>query len=132
MKLARNLIAIFWAPALVYFLQLARQEWLYGMNQFDPIAHFFGGFAIAYSALVALKLTYPRVQVPTSLWVMLLVLIGAFVGILWEWYEFFRFRYDPSPLLANWPWWPDTLYDLFMDSLGAGLYAVIAVMRKKI
>ncbi|MEI7741011.1 MAG: hypothetical protein WCJ29_00740 [bacterium] len=129
-RVFKLLFKIFWLPALVLALQLCRQKFLYGHDDIDPIAHFFGGLAIAHSAFIVVKAIYGKLKIPTLFMATFLIMSGVYIGVFWEWYEYIRFHNDPT--MVNWPWWPDTLYDLFMDMIGAGSYALTAAIRKRI
>ena len=130
MNIIRKLFEIFWAPALVLALQYCRQWFYYGHSEIDPIAHFMGGFTIAYGALIAFRWIYPKLRLPTLIQAYILVMAGMGTGLIWEWYEWVRFFGNPA--FAHWDWWSDTLYDLLMDTLGAGFFTCLATMRKKI
>ena len=130
MRFFRTLVAIFWLPTLVLILQYCRQWFYYGHSEIDPIAHFFGGFAIAYGALITFRALYSKLILPSELLALLLVTFSLSIGVTWEWYEYVRFHDNPA--LAHWNWWPDTLFDLLMDMLGAIFFACAAILRKKI
>jgi len=130
--------SIAWMPVAVYVAQMLRQALLPSMSELDILAHYLGGFAIAYGThnllcLLPRKLTgWPFT--PFTTWIAL-VFSAVFVGVAWEWYEWLRFHnlhgvYD-GVALSQLSWWNDTVHDLLMDTLGAATLASLFAARKR-
>jgi len=130
--------SVLWMPVAVFVAQKLRVQLLPGQYQWDMMAHFLGGFSIAYGTLNLLRaLPKKLIGWPLTRFTLFVALVFStmFVGVCWEWYEWLAFhgttgRYDGINF-SEWAWWTDTLNDLLMDTLGATSYAIIIAMRKQ-
>ena len=106
-------------PTIVVVLQYARVFLLPGQSGFDVLAHFLGGFAVAWMSMVILERWRRRKWITIRPFIFRDYIVFssvALIGVIWEFWEFImQFltgdMYQPS--IA------DTMNDLFMDLCGA-------------
>lgn len=120
-------------PFTVLILQMARVQFFPGHGELDNVAHFFGGFSIAWMFTIivhALReqphLLWGRAIIPspTPTWLTDFTVWGtvALVGIAWEFFEFSMdviYGFHMQPSLA------DTMGDLLFDLSGGLLFLLI-------
>lgn len=120
-------------PLVVLLLQIARVQFFPGHGELDNVAHFFGGFSIAWMFTIIVQalreqphLLWGRAVIPspTPTWLTDFTVWGtvALVGIAWEFMEFgmdamYGFHMQPSLT--------DTMGDLLCDLCGGLLFLVI-------
>lgn len=102
------------------------------INNLDSVLHTLGGFLTAWTGLLlyrVLKEYHPHAMItPRLFFSAMLVWFTTFVGVAWEWYEFFSDRYlHTSSQLSI----ADTLKDIFLDIIGAGVFILILTHRSR-
>ncbi|HRH32522.1 MAG TPA: hypothetical protein PLK06_04325 [bacterium] len=122
----------------IHFIAIV-SGWYAGHLWFDIPMHFSGGFAIGMLALAFRDALIDSVVFKNSIpvfWQSVVHLMGivgvvAIVGIAWEWYEFLFDSWVTAMSLGLRPaqmGLGDTMADLFLDLLGAGV--AFFVLRK--
>lgn len=111
-------------PAVIVILQGLRMAFLPEASSFDIVAHFFGGTAIAWSAMIVWRRWEARGWIHADAIVKdyAVVMTALFFGTMWEWWEFWMQRW------TMWTYQPsmgDTMQDLFMDTIGGLLLVLI-------
>lgn len=125
--LVRNAPALFWPPVAVLVLHALRVGLLPERHDLDQVAHFLGGFSIAWVAWNFhrfAKVVHPFTELPKYLLFLWIVSIAELVGVLWEFMEY----YIAMPLGLMTVTLADTEWDLVMDLSGAVLFAVIVLV----
>jgi hypothetical protein len=124
----RNAPWLFWPPAVVFGLHLLRQLFLPTYYEFDMVAHFFGGFSMAWVAWNVHRFAYavqPFTELPKWLLFLWIVSIAELIGVLWEFMEY----YYANRVVTNFNMTlGDTILDLVLDLAGAILFSVVAIM----
>lgn len=112
-------------PLAILFLQSSRMHILPNASYLDAVAHFFGGSAIALSALILWFRWHKRQWFDASPLVRdyAIVMTSLFVGTMWEWWEFWMQKWTGD---IYQPTMGDTMQDLFMDVIGGLLVVLIA------
>lgn len=112
------------AYAIVYLGYFHQYGWVY------TILHFTAGFTIAAVVSILFR-QYFSITTPVKNWIFL-VSFALLIGVLWEFYElgqswFFSAHaaLDTSGELRIVSGYTDTLRDLFLDMLGALLFAAV-------
>ena len=115
----KRVFSLAWAPIVVLSAHTISMKLTNNTYQWDELMHFFGGMAIAWTVLVAMRMTQKANVVPMlPRWFEALFVIGLLmmVGVLWERYEYVRW-------ITISPWMDltlaDTLKDLAYDLGGA-------------
>ncbi len=102
------------------------------INNLDTLFHTMGGFLTAWTGFLLyriLKEYYPHSTIaPRWLFSATLVWFTAFVGVSWEWYEFFHDRFMNSHSQIS---MADTMKDLFLDILGAAIFTLVLSRRSR-
>ena len=113
-------------PVIVFVLFLLRVFFIRGLEQLDVLAHFSGGFSIAWMAMILWNRWKDRgwILTKTPKWLRDYAVWGTvgLVGIAWE---FFEFTMD---VWLGWMMQPsiaDTMNDFFMDLLGGVLFLIL-------
>lgn len=94
----------------------------------DFFTHFFGGFAVSYSAFLFFRLLEKRGYVRAHRFVGILFMVSlvVVVAVFWEFHEFLRdIIFDEHTQLSQW----DTMHDLFLGMMG-GFFGSIIFTRK--
>jgi hypothetical protein len=134
MKILKLLFIDFFLAALppigLLTLHAMRMIFLPEASTFDIVAHFFGGSAIAWAAMIIWRRWNARDWIHAdaivrdySVW-----MTALFVGTIWEWWEFWMQRwtgYTFQPSMG------DTMQDLFMDTIGGLLVVFVYRLIKK-
>lgn len=117
-------------PAGVIVLQALRMYFLPGAVSFDILAHFLGGTAIAWSAMIVYRRWHARDWIHAdaivrdyAVW-----MTALFVGVIWEWWEFWMQHWTGDIYQMS---MGDTMQDLFMDTIGALFLVLVYRLRKK-
>ena len=128
-SLMRDFVMAVIPPVIVLALHCLRMVIFPEMISMDMIAHFFGGFAIAWSAGILWRRWEKRGWVHAQAIVRdyAIVMTALFVGVAWEWWEFWMqvwtgYVFQPSM--------GDTMQDLFMDFSGGIVLIVLMRLRK--
>jgi hypothetical protein len=112
------LFVVIWCIALV---QLSAEYfyWYWTYKWFDIPMHFLSGLWVGLAALyLSFHTTYLSEQVRRVAPFLLAIGAGLLVGLVWEGYEYLVWVYtDTLPPNHR----PDSLLDLVMDVLGAGI-----------
>jgi hypothetical protein len=113
-------------PAVVFFLFVLRIAFLPKSEELDMVAHFAGGFSIAWMAMILWQRWTMHGWIPRTvpLWIRNYAVWGsvALVGIFWEFLEF------GLDLFLGWTAQPsvaDTMNDFFMDLSGGVLFLIL-------
>lgn len=118
-------------PVVILFLQILRQNLFPELYILDIVAHYFGGFAIAWSTCLAWRAMERRgwIRVCDPLVrTYIIATSGLVVGVVWEWWEFWMQRWTGN---IYQPTMGDTMQDLFMDLIGGILFVLILRMVKR-
>jgi hypothetical protein len=138
----KSFLKLFGPAILVYGINfVAEKAGVYGMvTWFDSLMHFSGGVAIAMMGYAAwdmgLGLYDKKVMDSIPVLIKVLAVIGfvSFIGVAWEWHEFFLDQIHSAQMLAFSPMQPsvgDTMKDLFLDILGGTLFAAAMTVFAK-
>jgi hypothetical protein len=119
-------------PIAVLALHLLRHKYWPDEPNMDIVAHFLGGYAIAWMGVILWARWTQRGWLPTSIpgWLRLWAIWGtvALVGIFWEFHEwladhFFHTVMQPSIT--------DTMNDFLMDLGGGALFLALNHMKNR-
>lgn len=96
----------------------------------DPVMHFLGGAAVAFTVVTACRLEIVPLGSPSGLAVALIALgMTGVVGLCWELAELFSDIYVGTHKQFS---AANTLRDLTLDSLGAIVYLLLKSARSRI
>lgn len=107
--------------------------WYYQAPHLDKLMHVVGGIIVAWFALSLMQNEITHLA--TWKQVLIVVSIGAFVGLVWEWAE-----YASNFTQHSYPLWyhyfhggdlADTLGDLLADVIGSVLFAGWALYKER-
>lgn len=121
-------------PIVVLSVHLFRHQIWPGLPQLDVLAHFLGGVAIAWTAMLLWRSWTAQGFIPSSCpwWLRDFTVWGtvAIAGIFWEFYEWTMDHYFFTVMQ---PSLTDTMHDFLMDLSGGLLFLVVysLVSRKK-
>ena len=120
-------------PTLVLFVQIGRElVWPFAFH-LDTVAHFCGGFSIAFAATQVYNALRRRKMIESlSLPMFAYLLLGTvgLAGIFWEFLEFILLNDIFQKIQIN--LYLDTLSDLSMDLLGGIAWIIAVGFRKKV
>ncbi len=103
----------------------------YGWSGLDILMHLIGGFVTAWSAARLYYLWNKKYEFtikPALAVYAWFIAITAFVGILWEVYEFLLDPYVAAAMQAS---VKDTVGDLVNDLVGAAVFCLVLYWKKK-
>jgi hypothetical protein len=126
---ARSLIP----PAAVLFTHLFRYEIWPQLTALDVVAHFLGGFSIAWMGMILISGLRKRRDIPaeTPHWFTDYAVFGTVLiaGVFWEFME-----WGSDTFLASTTQFtiPETMNDLLMDTLGGALFIFIYAVRRRL
>jgi hypothetical protein len=117
-------------PITLLALHHFRFDYLPEASYFDVVAHFFGGSAIAWSAMIIWKRWNERQWIHADAIVRdyAVCMTSLLFGTMWEWWEFWMQRWTGfifQPSIG------DTMQDLFMDTIGGLLVVLVYRLIKK-
>ncbi len=120
-------------PGTVLIVHLVRHHFRPDLIILDVVAHFAGGFAIAWMAHILLKGMKARKEIPseTPSWLVYYVMIATvFVaGVLWE---FMEWGLDTFLGTVTQFTIPETMGDLFMDvSGGLAFLLLLSILQRR-
>jgi len=122
----KNLTLSLVPPSTVLFVHLIRYQIRPDLPVLDVVAHFFGGFAIAWMGLILMKGLIARREIPeeTPHWFKDYCILGtvALAGVAWEFYEWGSDSVFGTVMQFT---IPETMNDLLMDMLGGMLFLLI-------
>jgi len=123
-----------WLPGVIFLVNLlldslsqiyVRYPWL------DIPMHLIGGAAIGYTGFVFLRYLKKVPYIHTFTWLMdfaMIIMWAAFIAVWWEGYELFL---DTFLGRYTQPSVRDTVSDLYLGMIGAGISAVALISRGK-
>jgi hypothetical protein len=117
-------------PAVIVLFQYARMTLLPDAVWIDAFSHFFGGAAIALSAMIVFRRWQARAWIHADALVRdyAVIMTSLFFGTAWEWWEFWMQRWTGEIYQFS---MGDTMQDLFMDTIGGLLLVLIYRLRKR-
>jgi len=119
-------------PIVVLVLHLLRHYYWPGQPNMDVVAHFVGGYAIAWMGVIFWTRWSKRGWMPTTIpvWLKLWTLWGtvALIGIFWE---FFEWSADALFHTVMQPSITDTMNDFLMDLAGGALFLALNHMKNR-
>lgn len=129
LNLFYDLLAAAIPPFAVLVLHTLRMILFPEASSMDMVAHFFGGFAIAWSAAILWKRWEKRGWFSAHAIIRdyTIALTALFIGVVWEWWEFWMERWTGYVFQ---PSMGDTMHDLFMDALGGFVLVLLFRFRK--
>lgn len=120
-------------PTVVLFVHLFRQTYWPELWTLDPVAHFCGGFAIAWMAKILLDGFRKRKDIPveTPQWFTDYVILASpvFAGVLWEFMEWGMDTFFGTMMQFT---IPETMSDLLLDFLGGCLFLLILLVLRRV
>ena len=132
-KIQEKIIFAFFPPFLLYLFQyLAQAFWAiyFRYPNFDIPMHFLGGVAMAITAVSLLKIAEDEkwlIIKKKSVSLLFVVAFVVFIAVLWEFHEFLSDQLLASNMQpSNF----DTMKDLFLGMLGAGVMGIFLLFRK--
>jgi len=125
------LLTAFIPPAVVLFTHLFRHGLWPELTYLDVVAHFAGGFAIAWMGMILIKGLRKTELIPTNTphWFTDYTVLGTVLiaGVFWEFME-----WGADTFLGTTTQFtiPETMGDLMMDFLGGLLFLIIVIAMR--
>ncbi len=120
-----------WAPAAVFFFHSMASRSLGHEPYVDPVAHFFGGIAIAFFFWKSANCCqYYLGSLPLITHALLAFGLATFTAVAWEFMEFFMFVFTYGETSAQ-QWRATMMRDLFLGISGAALFLGVNIKIKQ-
>lgn len=125
----KNVMTSLAPPAFVLFAHLFRHKYWPELYVLDVVAHYLGGFAIAWMGTILVNGLRERGDVPeeTPNWLLQYAVLGSvfIAGVLWEFME-----WGADTFLGTMTQFsiPETMGDLFMDVFGGVTFLLMTFL----